>query len=107
MTTLEELEQRINAIQTSMKNVEESQKAVLKGLTGFQTAFAGIQQVFGMLATHLGPLAAMDPKKMIDDGEKTNKDVNIIKHYVAKIYTDIYKETPSVEVKKIENATDL
>ena len=44
-----------------------------------------------MLATNLGDLVQLDPKKMQEEADKTNKNVEMIFLYMRKIYTDIYK----------------
>jgi hypothetical protein len=86
--------------------INEQQRLVIKGMTGFQTAFSGIQQVFGMLAGNLGELAKMDPAKMAKEADKTNTLVSEAHAYIRKIYTDLYKPEPTVEIKKIVRHDD-
>ena len=65
MVTLEELEAKID-------KVAASQQEVLKGLVGFQTAFKGLSQVFGMLGPALAPLANKDFEKEFKDAEEAS-----------------------------------
>jgi hypothetical protein len=97
MTTLEEL-------QSQLTTLANQQKDLFKAVTGLQTMFAGINQVFTMLATSLGDITQLDPKKMISDSETNAKDVKAIKAYAASLYTDMQKKVlPMLE--KLTNGT--
>ena len=74
------------------------QKDVIKGIAGLQTTFTAVQQMFAMLATQLG--TPQDVIDSIKEGKTTNENVKIIRGYLQKLYTDIYKGRIELVVKE-------
>ncbi len=95
MTTLEELQAKLDSI-------EQQQKEIVKGLTGFQIAFKGLQQVFAMLGPALAPLADKDFAKEMENAEVSFKLTKEAHAYLREIYNSIYNPKAKITIALVD-----
>ena len=95
MTTLEELN-------TKLDTIANSQKELLKAITGLSTIFSSFQKVFGLLSSSLGDVAALNPKKMMEEAEVNNKRIETIYHWTGKLFTQIQKGEVKIVKPEVE-----
>lgn len=98
----QQVEEIMSKAPIEMQIIFQQQRQMIKAITGLNTMFAAVQQVFTMIATQFKGVLEADPAKQMKMAEEANKQINAIHAYVRKLYTDTYKENPTVEVKKID-----
>jgi len=101
MTTIEELEAKVDKQDEQLKHLHELIVDIHKGVTGLKTIFGSFQEFLGLLQGNFQSVE--DLQKSIADAEVTNKRVEVVYKWLGTFYTDLQKGR--IKVVKMDDDT--